>query len=372
MERKIVLEKKTLKNIALFNPELGPSEFANVEGAIFLKVSNKELLFEILSFRYLLVGREIIESNEEIEVVLPLKKIQDIIKSFGDETKISFKIGKDNSVNLDADGIKFKIKTVEQEGRNQIPSDLGDDYVINKEEFLEGIKKVKIAMGEDEVRYYLNGINFELYKDKNGDNHLFFVSTNGHILATYGEKKEDYELVWKSIIPKKVIPDIVKVLEKSIGTIKVSFSKTKLNIKGDNLEILVKLIEAEFPDYEKVIPYKNSKNLIFGVESLKDVLSKISIVSNNDKTKNVKFNLSNNLVSMEVVGSDGNLANAEIPIEYSGENVEIILNTKYLLEILTQLDEEMFLIKFEDGSSPLLLLQRESKKMLFVLMPIRF
>ncbi len=370
MDKKFTIEAKKLRNIVLFNPEIGPDDLSNTESSIFVKVSNGKLLFEILSFRYLLIGQEEIESNETIEMILPLKRLQDIIKSFSDNTKITFKEDKEKTVIVEADGIKFKIKTCEQEGRNQIGDDRGDEYKIHKEELLEGMKKVRIAMGDDEVRYYLNGIHIEVYRDKENNYHTFMVATNGHILATSGEKKEDWELLQKAIMPKKVIPEIIKILEKGGDDILVSFSKNKMDIKAGNLEILLKLIEGDFPDYEKVIPYKNSKEVIINTNALKDVVGKVSIVSN-DKTKNIKMLIKENNIDIEITSSDGSTANGNISVNYSGEDMEIILNAKYLIDILGQITEENIVLKIEDNISPLLIQQEKNKNLLFVLMPIR-
>ena len=370
MDKKFALEAKKLRNIVLFNPEVGPDDMATTESSIFLKIANGNILFEILSFRYLLIGQESIESNESIEMILPLKRLQDIIKSFSDDTKISFKEEKDKSVTVEADGVKFKIKTCEQEGRNQIGEDRGEEYKISSEALLDGIKKVRIAMGDDEVRYYLNGICLEIYRDSENNNHIFMAATNGHILATFGEKNTDWKLIQKCIMPKKVIPEIVKILEKSEGDVSVSFSKNKMNLKTTNLEILLKLIEADFPDYEKVIPYKNDKEIKFNTNSLKDILAKVSIVSS-DKTKNVKIMMNSGSADLEISSSDGNTANGNVSIDFSGSPIEITLNAKYIMDILAQINEKDIIFKVDDGISPLLIQQDKNKNILFVLMPVR-
>lgn len=370
MDKKFTIEAKKLRNIVLFNPEIGPDDLSNTESSVFIKVSGGKLLFEILSFRYLLVGKEDISNKESMEMILPLRRLQDIIKSFSDDVKITFKEEKENLISVEADGIKFKIKTCEQEGRSQIGDDKGEEYKVQRDELLESMKKVKIAMGDDEVRYYLNGIHIEVYKDKEGGYHTFMVATNGHILATSGEKKEDYKLLQKAIMPKKVIPEIIKILEKGENEVLISFSKNKMNIKTENLEILLKLVEGEFPDYEKVIPYKNSKEVKINTAALQDVLGKVCIVSN-DKTKNVKISIKSENIDLEISSSDGSMAKADIKTDYDGDEINTVLNAKYLLDILGQISEKNLVFKIEDGSSPLLIQQENNKNLLFVLMPIR-
>lgn len=370
MDKKFTVEAKKLRNIVLFNPEVGPDDLTNTESSVYIKVADKKLMFEILSFRYLLVGKEDLDSNENLEMILPLKRLQDIIKSFSDNTKITFKEEKEKTVNVEVDGIKFKIKTCEQEGRNQINDERGEEYTISRDEFLDGMKKVRIAMGDDEVRYYLNGIHIEVYKDAENNYHTFMVATNGHILATFGEKKNDWVLLQKAIMPKKVIPEIIKILEKAGEKVSISFLKNKMNIKSDNLEILLKLIEGDFPDYEKVIPYSNSKEILVNTTALKSVVERISIVSN-DKTKNIKMSIKSNNIDLEITSSDGSTANGNISTNYAGDDIEIVLNAKYLVDILSQVNEDAIVLKIEDNISPLLIQQEKNKNLLFVLMPIR-
>ena len=110
MDKKFTIEAKKLRNIVLFNPEVGPDDLSNTESSIFIKVSDGKLLFEILSFRYLLVGKEVIGGKENLEMILPLKRLQDIVKSFSDDVKITLKEEKENLITVEADCIKIKIK----------------------------------------------------------------------------------------------------------------------------------------------------------------------------------------------------------------------------------------------------------------------
>lgn len=370
MDKKFALEAKKLKNIVLFNPEITPDDNSGLEGSIFIKINSGKLDFEILSFRYLLTGHEQVETSENVEMILPLKRLQDIIKSFSDNIVLTFKIEKENNVSVEAGGVKFKIKMCDQEGRNQVDSTKGEEYKIRKNEFLEQIKRVKIAMGDDEVRYYLNGINLELYKDPNGEYFTRMAATNGHILAVSGIVQENSELVQRKIMPKKVIPEIIKILEKSDEDAFISFNKNKMDLRCGSLEILLKLIEGDFPDFEKIIPNKNDKTVKLNVSLFKDVLGKVSIVSN-DKTKNVKLQLRPDMLNMELSSSDGNIANGEIKIEYNNENIDITLNAKYILDILSQISTENVMIKFNDNVSPLILEDDGRELSLFVLMPLR-
>jgi DNA polymerase-3 subunit beta len=371
MDVKFSLEVKKLKNIVLFSPEIGQDDSSNADGSITIKIKNGKLSYSILSFRYLLIGNEDVTTDVDVETVLPLKKLQDILRSFADDSVINFKI-KDTNVSIEIDKVKYKFKEINREGIGSVIEDEnGKEYKVSKDKLLGGFKKVKVAMGDDEVRYYLNGIHLEVL-EKDNETDLFFVATSGHLLATFGDKKDGFQISQKSIVPKKVIPELIKVLEKSSkDEVTISFIKNKMSLKIENLEIVVKLIEAEFPDYNRVIPQNNNKSVTFKINEFKNVLNKLSIISNADKNKDFKITTEEKIASLEVVNAEGHAANTEIVFDEKVDNFETKLNTKYIQDILAQFEKETFIVDFIDGSSPLIFRQNEVKDLLFVIMPIR-
>lgn len=371
MERKFSVEAKTLRNITLFTPEASP-ENPTGETEVVIKISGGKLTFRILSFRYLLLGTESVDVNDDFELILPLKKMQDIVKTFSDDTKMNFSVGHE-TVSITADGVKFKLKLFDEANVSPaLEKGESEEYTVSREKFLEGLKRVRVAIGDDEVRYYLNGVHTEILKDGKDNTDVFFVATSGHLLATFGDKNSDCKVIQKSIIPKKVIPDIIKILEKSGQDVKVSFTKNKMDVKTENLEIIIKLIEAEFPDYERVIPKENKNQVSINVEQFKTVVGKISTISNTDKSREVRLTSSSGVLSLETISQDGTMGSGEITLEGSkNDKLETKLNIKYVMDILSQFTDKTAIVKFIDGSSPLLIEQESGKSPLFVVMPIR-
>ena len=358
-----------LKNIVSFNPENNPNESTNDENTVFLKIENNKLIFEILSFRYLLIGKEDVETSDNIEMILPLKRLQDIIKKFPDNTEISFEQIKD-TIKIEVSDIKYNIRIPNERDRNKVSIDKKQEYKVDRDSFLKSIKKVKIAMSDDDARYYLNGINIEVYKDQNDNIYPFLAASNGSMLAVSRKKENEWTFLQKAIIPRKIIPEIIKILEKAESEIFISFDENKMDIKTNSLEIIFKLVDGEFPDYNAVIPYNNDKIVLVKNTDLKSIVEKTTLISI-DKAINVKLTILNNNLNIEISSSDGSQASSDIKANYSGEEIKIVLNSKYLLEILEQISDDNLLLKVKDNVSSLLIEQEKNKDLLFVLMPIR-
>ncbi|MDR3289920.1 MAG: DNA polymerase III subunit beta [Rickettsiales bacterium] len=371
MEKNFVIKNGALKGIALFSPEVSPEDSSGSEGSVSLTIKDNKLTFKISSFRYVLVGEESIEINDNVDLILPLKKLQDIVKNFDNEQELKFKI-KDSDIEIKISGIKYKLKALEMNDGQIIQEERGEEYLVKTSKFLEGFKKLKIAMGDDEVRYYLNGIHTEILQNKNNENDLFFVATSGHLMGTFGHKQEGFEIKEKAIVPKKVVSEVIKVLESASEEVKVSIKNNKMSVKTEKLEILVKLIEAEFPDYNRVIPNENSKTITFETDIFKTTLSKILIISATDKSKEVTLLSKDKVLNLEVVSENGQTADAEIPLTNDFDELNTKLNSKYILDILAQIvGDGNTKIRFFDGNSPLIIEKENDKNLLYVVMPIR-
>ncbi|MDR2526883.1 MAG: DNA polymerase III subunit beta [Rickettsiales bacterium] len=382
MDAKFTLKVKNLKNITLFNPELTPDKSSSEDGSVVVEINGDKLIYKIYSFRYLLIGSSVIEntpSDTNISIILPLKKLKDIIDKYQEDSDIIFKV-KDDNINIEAIGVKYKFKSIQDEewmkNVKEIEKDDGDsdEYIIPKSKFMKGLNKIRVAMGDDQVRYYLNGSYIEiLYNENEKVSDIFFVATSGYMLGTFGNKLDGYNVVKKAIIPKKVIPELIKVIDKSDNSVKVSISKGKMLVKSDNgsLEMLLRLIEAEFPDYNKVIPQDNNNFVTLDIDLFKDMLSKISILVNGCKIREVKLSSVSDILSLEVMNDLGEIANTDFSIAGHDKDLSTKLNIDYISSIVSQFDGKDMIIKFNDGNNPLTIKQTNNDDLLFVLMPIR-
>jgi DNA polymerase-3 subunit beta len=245
---------------------------------------------------------------------------------------------------------------------NLSEGELGEEVQIKSEDLVHMIDKTRFAISSDETRYYLNGLY--LHAGKQG---LSTVATDGHRLAlafTNLEVKNHFGV----ILPKKSVAEIRKIID-SAKNVSFAISRVKIKVVADQATIISKLIDGEFPDYDKVLPKNNSHVAVINKKNFFDCVDRVSTVAT-DKHRLVKMILENGKLSLQVNTSDGSFAYEELDTNYTGDRIETGFNSRYLLDIIGQIDNEELLMRFKDGSSPALI---EAKNMsaVFVIMPVR-
>lgn len=245
---------------------------------------------------------------------------------------------------------------------NLSEGELGEEIEVKSEELIRMIDKTRFAISNDETRYYLNGLY--LQANKNG---LNTVATDGHRLAlsfTDLEVNNHFGV----ILPKKSVAEIRKIVE-AAKQVRFAISRVKIKVIADQATIISKLIDGEFPDYDKVLPKNNSHIAMIAKKDFFDCVDRVSTVAT-DKHRLVKMILENGKLSLQVSTNDGSFAYEELDVNYAGERIETGFNSRYLLDIIGQIDGDEVLMRFKDGSSPALV-EAKGMKAVFVIMPVR-
>ena len=151
--------------------------------------------------------------------------------------------------------------------------------------------------------------------------------------------------------------------------ISISVSDVKIKIRTDDTIIISKLIDGEFPPYDRVIPKNNNQIAIIHKKTFIDSIERVAIVAT-DKHRSIKLSFSNNKLVLQANSNESGFAYEEIDIKYSGDNMDTGFNARYLADIINQIDKEELIMKFSDGMSPAII-EAESLSSLFVIMPIR-
>jgi DNA polymerase-3 subunit beta len=197
------------------------------------------------------------------------------------------------------------------------------------------------------------------------------VSTDGHRLA-----QAELPLPEGSggmpgvIIPRKAISEILKLTQELDGDIEVRVSESKLKFIFNNVEITTKVIDGTFPDYNRVIPFKNEKPMIVDTDLLTNAVDRVATLSS-ERGRAVKLSLSKNNLTLSVTSPEAGTAIEEITVSFNDEDFEIGFNSKYLLDITSQLSGKSVKFLFSEPSSPCLILDPDDEATLYVLMPMR-
>jgi DNA polymerase-3 subunit beta len=220
-------------------------------------------------------------------------------------------------------------------------------------------------MAVHDIRYYLNGILFVAEGKQ-----LSLVATDGHRLA-YANATLDVEVPRQEVIlPRKTVLEMLRLLSDKEGAIDMQFANNQAKFVFDGMEFVTKLVEGKFPDYNRVIP-KNHKNTItLGRTPLLACLQRTAILTS-EKFKGVRLNLEPGLLRVASNNAEQEEAVDELEIDYNGDAIEIGFNVTYLIDVLTNMDQDMVRMDLADSNSSVLITIPEQSSFKYVVMPMR-
>ncbi|MBI3786279.1 MAG: DNA polymerase III subunit beta [Deltaproteobacteria bacterium] len=231
----------------------------------------------------------------------------------------------------------------------------------------EMIERASFAVSVDETRLNLSGIFFE--RPEAGQ--LRLVATDGHRLSMITRSVEGGSAAPGVIIPRKGVGEIAKILETGDETVRVQIQGGVAHLSRGAVELSMRLVEGEFPDYKQVVPQKSERRLAVGVEPLLGALRRVSIVSS-ERTRGVKMQIEPGRLELSSINPDLGEASEEIAAEYEGAAFGIGFNAKYLIDVLSVLGPGMQVeIGFNDEVSPGVLRCEGETDFLYVVMPMR-
>ena len=210
---------------------------------------------------------------------------------------------------------------------------------------------------------YFNNIKNDKY------NLLSIVATDGHRLEKFDFKQDSAEIPGV-IIPKKTVNELYKLLSDYEGSIKINLDSNKIVFFVGDSVLISKLIDGSFPDYKKVIPQDNNNILKINRQAFSLAVDRVSTITS-DKSPIIKFKLFNNLMNMSSTNAESGTATEDIVINYQGDEMEIGFNSKYILEMVKNLDDEEIILGFKDSSSPVTAMEESNPELIYVLMPMR-
>lgn len=300
------------------------------------------------------------------EVTVPARKLADICKSLPDGCDIQF-IYEDNKVVVKSGRSRFTLSTlsasdfpsVEEGPKNQ-------EFTIRQGDLKRLIDRTSFAMAQQDVRYYLNGMLWEIQSGQ-----LRVVATDGHRLAvcTLAAPIESAEKAM-IILPRKGVIELARLMTSENDDVHVVIGNNHIRATTTDFTFTSKLVDGKFPDYDRVLP-KGSTKTIFGSRAdLRQAFSRAAILSN-EKYRGVRLMLSDNSIQMIANNPEQEQAEEVVSVDYQGESLEIGFNVSYLLDVLGVLSGENIKISLSDANSSALLEEVEESDCMYVVMPMR-
>lgn len=297
--------------------------------------------------------------------------LYDIVRKLPEGAEVLMSIGDENGLSLVSGRSQFRLQMLpESDFPDLTTSGFSHTFRMACTEFKTLIDRTQFAISTEETRYYLNGIYFHTVED--GDAMLLrAVATDGHRLAQAQTIAPDGAQGMPGIIvPRKAVIEIQKLLEDPDGSVTIELSDTKIRFTVGPVVMTSKLIDGTFPDYNRVIPASNDKQLLLDRSTFAAAVDRVSTISS-DRGRAVKLSISDGQLVLSVNNPDSGSAEEELAVGYDADPLDIGFNSRYLLDITNQLikDETIFLLA--DPGSPTLIREKGEESALYVLMPMR-
>ena len=276
----------------------------------------------------------------------------------------------DGKMTIVAGRARFQLGTLPRDDFPVIAEgELPVQFELPAETLKQIIDKTRFAISTEETRYYLNGIFWHVSDD--GQPVLKAAATDGHRLARVTLPRPDgAEGMPDIIIPRKCVAELRKLLDEIDGSVGVSLSSSKIRFDMGQALLTSKLIDGTFPDYSRVIPTGNDKILKIDPRSFEEGVDRVSTIAT-EKTRAVKMGLDRDKITLSVTSPENGTAAEEVPGEYTSQPFEIGFNSRYLLDILGQLEGDSVEVHLADAAAPTLIRENDKAPALYVLMPMR-
>jgi DNA polymerase-3 subunit beta len=305
--------------------------------------------------------------NANFTTTVGARKLMDILRSMPSDQTVSLE-SQQNKLILKSGKSRFTLQTLPAEDFplvQESPS-FGPMFSIPQKTLKELLHQVSFAMAVHDIRYYLNGILFVAEGKQ-----LSLVSTDGHRLA-FASATLDTDVPNKQevILPRKTVLEMQRLLSDAEGAIDMQFANNQAKFSFGGMEFVTKLVEGKFPDYNRVIPKGHRNNLTLGRQALLSCLQRTAILTS-DKFKGVRLNLDPGTLRVASTNAEQEEAVDELDIDYAGDSIEIGFNVTYIIDVLTNMGQDMVRIDLADANSSALITIPDNDQFKYVVMPMR-
>ena len=296
--------------------------------------------------------------------------LHDLLRKLPSNLDVVFNLKDQNKLSISAENSKFNLLCLPV---NNFPN-FSDNFEtqpikLDKKKFLSLLNKTRISMSSDETRHYLNGIFLHI-TESNGKSYMTGVATDSHRLSSCSMEIENSAKFKSFILPKKTVFQLCTLLESSSENISLLTGDTKIQFKIANSKITSKIIDGKFPDYQKVVPKSNSKTLQVNSKDLINSVERVTTVSI-DRKEGVKLTLEKDNIQLFVNSSSSGEGKETIKANYNSDQLTISFNSRYLLDIVSEIEDASITMKLNDAVSPVLILDKTDNQSYFVIMPMK-
>ncbi len=365
----IVSSASLLKQLSLISGVLNSSNTLPILDNFLFEISGSDLSILASDLETTMSTKLTVESKEDGVIAIPAKMLIDILKNLSDHP-ITFSIDKGNhGVEISSDYGKYKLSGYAGDEFPKVPEiDQSSSLTLPSSVLLRAISKTIFAAGNDDLRPVMSGVYCEL-----GTEDITFVATDAHKLVRYKRLDAKSEKSTSFILPSKPL-NLLKNCLNSSEEVAIEYNQNNAFFSLGNINLICRLVEGKYPNYDAVIPKENPNVLTIDRSLLLSSVKRVSIFANKT-THQVKLKLAGSSLNISAEDLDfANKADERLTCSYSGEDMEIGFNSKFLMEMLNNIDTDEITIEMSEPNRAGIILpgnkDDENEDMLMLVMPV--
>jgi DNA polymerase-3 subunit beta len=304
--------------------------------------------------------------KQDQAVTVGARKLQDLLRALPEESALNVDTA-GGKMTVRAGRSRFNLQTLPASDypRIGLSQEQLQNISLPQREFRGLLKLAEFAMAQQDIRYYLNGMLLVIDKGS-----LQAVATDGHRLSYASISVPGNYARQEVILPRKTVLELGKLLEDSESPVTIDVLANQVRFRFSNIELVSKVVDGKFPDYNRVIPSGHPKQLELSRSELLQALQRAAILSN-EKFRGVRLVLGTDQLKIICTNSEQEEAEEEMEVAYKGEPLDIGFNITYLLDVLHNLSADHVVLGLGDANSSALITMPERSDYKYVVMPMR-
>jgi len=304
--------------------------------------------------------------KQDQSITVAARKLQDLLRALPEDAAINIETSA-NKMTVRASRSRFNLQTLPAADypRITLAQERQQTIKLPQRDFRGLLKLAEFAMAQQDIRYYLNGMLLVVDKDL-----LQTVATDGHRLSFASLAVSGNYTRHEVILPRKTVLEVSKLLEDSEEEVTIDLLANQVRFRFSNIELVSKVVDGKFPDYNRVIPTGHAKQIDLSRALFLQALQRAAILSN-EKFRGVRLVLGNDQLKIICTNSEQEEAEEDLEVEYKGEALDIGFNITYLLDVLHNLTTDRVLLAFGDANSSALVTMPDRNDYKYVVMPMR-
>ena len=363
---KIICTQENLKtSLQVIGRVAGSSNTLPILNNVLLKTENGQLKLQATNLEVAISTYMRCKIEEEGSVTVVSKIINDLVNSLPNQN-LTIQTADNNVLKIETENYHTTLKTLPEEEFPLIPSvENGYEVNLKAEDLKKSLDQVSFASSTNQTQPEITGVLFSIGKN------LKLAATDRYRLAEKTLSIKGLSTEHQSILPHKTIQELSRIIGPQSGEARLVFNDTQMLFKFSGTEIISRLVDGQYPDYQQIIPTNFITEIYASKQQLIGALKTVAVFSQGNNSVKLEYSEPEQKLSFAAESSELGRSKVDRGCEIKGGAGSLILNYRYVLDCLGSMDGDEVVLKINNNTSPTLVVPRQSADYLYLVMPIQ-